>query len=373
MKIIVAMDSFKGTLSAMEACTIISDVIRESVPGAVVVVKPMADGGEGTARAMILAGNGRWIPRTVTGPLTDMKVEAGFGWFDEDRTAIVEMASASGIELLKPEQLNPMKTTTYGTGELVKSACEYGAKRILLAVGGSATVDGGIGAAAALGWRFLDIDGKPVALTGAGLLQIKEIVSPEISNMPPVEILCDVDNPLCGREGAARVYGPQKGATNEMVEQLDMGLAHLAECVRIQLGRDIKDVGGAGAAGGLAGGAMAFMNGTIVSGINTVMARSKLADEMKDADWVITGEGKFDEQSLRGKVVSGISGLARRLGVRAAVIAGQVTVAKKAYQKIGVVTAIPCRQEDVSVDYAMKNSRALLGAAALRFVNDYLI
>jgi glycerate kinase len=373
MKIVIAMDSFKGTLASTQACTIISDVIRETCPGVHVVVKPMADGGEGTARAMILAGGGRWIPRTVTGPLTDMKVEAGFAWFDEDKTALVEMASASGIELLKSDQLNPMKTTTYGTGELVRAAGEYGARKILLAVGGSATVDGGIGAAAALGWQFLDKDGRAVPLGGAGLAQINNIIAPKTLNLPPVEILCDVDNPLCGSEGAARVYGPQKGATPEMVEHLDKGLAHLAECVKAQLGRDIKDVLGAGAAGGLAAGAMAFMNGAIVSGIDAVMKRSKIEDELTDADWVITGEGSFDEQSLRGKVVSGLCKLARKFDVPIAVIAGQVTVEKKKYQKVGIATAIACRQDGVSLDYAMKNSRAMLRGAAQKLVSDCLI
>jgi len=373
MKIVIAMDSFKGTLASTQACTIISDVIREFCPGAHVVVKPMADGGEGTARAMILAGGGRWIPRTVMGPLTDMKVEAGFGWFDEDKTAIVEMACASGIELLKSDQLNPMKTTTYGTGELVRAAGEYGARKILLTVGGSATVDGGIGAAVALGWQFWDKEGRAVPPGGAGLAQINNIIAPKTLNLPPVEILCDVDNPLCGSEGAARVYGPQKGATPEMVEQLDKGLAHLAECVKERFGCDIKDVPGAGAAGGLAGGAMAFMNGTIVSGIDTVMTRSKLADELTDADWVITGEGSFDEQSLRGKVVSGVCKVAKKYGVPVAVIAGQVAVEKQKYQKIGIVAAVPCRQDGVSLDYAMKNSRALLRGAAQKLVSDYLI
>jgi len=258
MKVVIATDSFKGTLTAYEACQIIADAISESVPDIQLVIKPMADGGEGTAEAMIKAANGRWVPQTVMGPLPDMQVEAGFAWFDDDRTALVEMASASGLELLSTDQMNPLKTTTYGTGQLIKAALEYGARKILLAVGGSATVDGGIGAAIALGWKFLDYHDNSVPLGGAGLEKITKIVRPEKLGLVPVEVLCDVDNPLCGEQGAAKVYAPQKGATPEMVEQLEKGLAHLAELVRKQLQRDIN-VPDAGAAGGLAAGAMAFM------------------------------------------------------------------------------------------------------------------
>lgn len=234
MKIVIAMDSFKGTLRSDEACEIVADAIVECAPGSKVVTKPMADGGEGTARAMMKAANGRWVPRTVIGPLPDMQVEAGFAWFDADSTALVEMASASGLELLAEEQMDPLKTTTYGTGQLVKSSQEYGARKILLAVGGSATVDGGVGAAIALGWVFSDRQGKPVPFGGQALEQIADIVRPNDLRLVPVEVLCDVDNPLCGEHGAARVYGPQKGATPQMVERLEKGLGRLAGLVRKQ-------------------------------------------------------------------------------------------------------------------------------------------
>jgi len=180
----------------------------------------MADGGEGTARAMIAAAGGQWIRRKVMGPLARMQVEAGFAWF-EDKTALIEMASASGLELLTAEQTNPMKTTTYGTGELINAAIEHGARKVLLAVGGSATVDCGLGAAAALGWKFCDEQGSPVPLGGEGLAQVRTISKPDSPAAIPVEVLCDVDNPLTGEHGAARIYGPQKGATPEMVEQLE--------------------------------------------------------------------------------------------------------------------------------------------------------
>jgi len=372
MKVIIATDSFKGTLTANEACEIIAKAISESTPAAQLVIKPMADGGEGTARAMIQAANGRWVPQTVMGPLAQMQVEAGFAWFDDDKTALVEMASASGLELLSAEQMNPLNTTTYGTGQLIKAALKYGAQRILLAVGGSATVDGGIGAAMAFGWKFLDHSDNPVPLGGAGLEKITKIVRPEKLSLVPVEVLCDVDNPLCGEHGAAKVYGPQKGATDQMVEQLEKGLAHLADLVRKQLQRDIDNVPGAGAAGGLTAGAIAFMDAAVVSGIETVMARSNLLAELESADWVITGEGSFDRQSLYGKVVSGILTMASQSHTRLAVLAGQVNIPQEEYQKIGIAAAISCREDNMSLDYALENSRALLYLAAQRFAKQYL-
>ncbi len=371
MKIIIATDSFKGTLTAYEACEIIAKAISETAPDAQLVVKPMADGGEGTAKAMIKAVHGRWIRQTVMGPLPDMQVEAGFAWFDDDRTALVEMASASGLELLSTDQMNPLNTTTYGTGQLIKAALKYGAHKILLAVGGSATVDGGLGAAMALGWKFLDHRDNPIPLGGAGLEKIKKIVRPEKLGLVPVEVLCDVDNPLCGEHGAAKVYAPQKGATPEMVEQLENGLAHLAELVRKQLQRDIN-VPGAGAAGGLAAGAIAFMNAAVVSGIETVMARSNIHAEIESADWVITGEGSFDRQSLYGKVVSGILTMTSQSHNRVAVLAGQVNIPQEEYQKIGIATAISCKDNYMSLDYALKNSRELLYSAAQHFAKKYL-
>ncbi len=371
MKVVIAMDSFKGTLKAYEACEIIAQAISESAPDVQLVIKPMADGGEGTARAMIKAANGRWVPQTVMGPLPDMQVEAGFAWFDDDRTALVEMASASGLELLSTEQMNPLNTTTYGTGQLIKAALKYGARKILLAVGGSATVDGGLGAATALGWKFLDHQDNPVHLGGADLEKITKIVRTENLSLVPVEVLCDVDNPLCGEHGAAKVYAPQKGATPQMVEQLEKGLAHLADIVRKQLQCDI-DVPGAGAAGGLAAGAIVFMDATVVSGIETVMARSNIRAELESADWVITGEGSFDQQSLYGKVVSGILKMASQSHTRVAVLAGQVNIPPEEYEKIGIATAISCRDENMSLDYALKNSRELLFLAAKRFAKQYL-
>ncbi len=371
MKIVIALDSFKGSMSANEACQVIADEVAGVLSDAQVELKPMADGGEGTATAMIEAANGRWIPVNVIGPLAEMRVDAGFAWF-ADGTALVEMARASGLELLADHQLNPLKTTTFGTGELIAAAVDQGANKILLAVGGSATTDGGMGAAAALEWQFLDNSGEPVPSTGAGLDQIATIRKPPDLNLPPVDVLCDVDNPLTGEHGAARVYGPQKGATPEMVNRLDRGLAHLAKCVREQLGKEIENVPGAGAAGGLAAGALAFMDANIVSGIEAVMRRSKLAEELEDADWVITGEGSFDRQSLYGKVVSGVLKLARRSKTRVAVLAGQIKIAPDECRKAGIEAAIACKPDDMPLSEALEKAPDLLKTATTRLVRQYI-
>ena len=378
MKIVIAMDSFKGSLKAYEACHIVADVIAKTLSDVSVVIKPMADGGEGTAKAMIETAGGKWFAETVMGPLPDMQVEAGFAWFD-DRTALVEMAAASGLELLKSEQMNPLRTTTYGTGRLIKASVEHGATKVLLAVGGSATVDGGVGAAMALGWKFLDYKKNPVALGGGGLEKIAQIIRPEPSLLlnhdghpVAVEVLSDVDNPLCGENGAAAVYGPQKGATPQMVKRLERGLANLAKLVRRQLGKDIENIPGAGAAGGLAAGAVAFMDAVIVSGIETVMARSNLRAELETADWVITGEGSFDRQSLSGKVVSGILKMAQQTETRVAVLAGQVNIPESEYKKLGITAAVATKLDDMPLAEALKNSRTLLASAAKRFAAQYL-
>jgi glycerate kinase len=478
VKIVVALDSFKGSLTAVQACDIVADAIRATVPGARLVTKPMADGGEGTASVLMAAAGGRWIGQRVMGPLPEMEVDAGFVWLPHapdvpqtpDREsagaaaqdsgagffvsgasrprivgrmpaprvpgsgpsaapsgsqpqpagALVEMATASGLPLLRPEQRNPLKTTTYGTGQLIAAALTHGATHILLAIGGSATVDGGVGAAMALGWRFLTQDGQDIGLGGGQLPRIARIVPPictvpvrasrgmgilpmnhrqdadatgshgrdgrathgrdtraaEASHGVPgnvaVEVLCDVDNPLCGAHGAARVFGPQKGATPEMVEQLDAGLAHLAGIVKEQLGCDIAELPGAGAAGGLAAGAVAFLGARLVPGIDAVMSQVRLAEAVTDADWVITGEGSFDEQSLRGKVVSGVLRVARAAGAKVAVCAGQVHLEPQTYRKAGIETAVACMQAGMELDYALAHSEELLNGAARRFSRECL-
>jgi glycerate kinase len=274
--------------------------------------------------------------------------------------------------LLSSGQTNPLKTTTFGTGRLIRAAADYGACKILLTVGGSATVDGGVGAAQALGWKFLDSDGKQVGFGGGQLEYIAQIIRPEKIDLPEIEVLCDVDNPLCGKDGAARVFGPQKGATAEMVERLESGLNHLAEIVKQQLGIQIDKIPGSGAAGGLSAGAIAFMGAKLVSGIETIIRESGLAKEISDADWVITGEGRFDSQSLRGKVVSGVTKAARLSRARGCVIAGRVELSKSEWQNFGITDAIGLSDKTTNLAYAIANVRSLLADATRKFAQTYI-
>ncbi len=300
----------------------------------------------------------------VMGPLPEISCLARYAWLPKEATAVIAMANASGLVLLKPEQRNPLFTTTYGTGELIRAAIEQGAKRIWLAVGGSATVDGGVGAAMALGWRFLDAQGRPVSFGGGELERIARIEHPDELQIPAMEILCDVDNPLCGEHGAARVFGPQKGAAPAMVDRLDAGLQHLGRLVKEQLGKDMVNVPGAGAAGGLAGGALAFMDARITSGIEIVIQANGMDTELADADWVVTGEGRFDAQSLRGKVVSGIAKLAAKHGVKVAVLAGSVQVSEEIYRREGIDLALSTMKPGVELNEALANAEELLASSA---------
>jgi len=366
VKIVVALDKFKGSLTAPRACEIVRNALHSVRPDVTVVVRPMADGGDGTAEVAHLARGGWWRTREVVGPLSTMRVNASYLWLERERMAVVEMARSSGLVLLKPEQRDPLRTTTFGTGELIADSLKRGAQRVLVAAGGSATVDGGVGAAMALGWRFLDAQGNPVGPGGGELERIVRIVPP--SNRAPVviEVLHDVDNPLCGQHGAARVFGPQKGATAEMVERLDAGLRHLAELVKTQLGKDIADVPGAGAAGGLAFGALAFMDARLIPGVEAAAEAIGLDAELAEADWVITGEGRFDEQSLRGKVVSGIARLAAQHGVNVAVLAGSVQVPQDVWRREGIQMAMSAMDTGMKLDEAMASAEDLLASAARR-------
>lgn len=359
-------------MSAQDACDLVESGIHAVRAGQPVVKIPMADGGEGTAETLMRARGGQWIACRVTGPMPDLRVDAGFAWLPDDRTAVVEMAVASGIERLSPQDLNPLRATTYGTGQLIRAALDHGAERILLTVGGSATVDGGIGAAMALGWKFLGATGEPIPLGGAGLEAIQRIVRPADPFPVPVRVLCDVDNPLTGPCGAARVFGPQKGATPDMVERLDAGLHRLSRRLKDQCGMDIETVPGAGAAGGLAGGAIAFFHGELVSGIETVMRETGLIDRIPAMDWILTGEGMFDAQSLGGKVVSGILHRAQSHAVKVGVIAGNVKVDEAVIRSSGLAFAWPTGAEGVPFEVAVKTARKDLRDTAARFASTYL-
>lgn len=365
MNILVACDSFKGSLSASQACNIVASVIRAARPGWVVQCQPLADGGEGTAEILAAASSGCWVNvQDIMGPLQDMTLKASFVWFPETETAIVEMARASGLALLTDDQRNPLQTTTFGTGQLLAAAIDRGACEVLLTLGGSATVDGGTGAARALGWRFLDTRGLDVPLGGGALIDICRVVPPQ-KNIPALSVLCDVTNPLCGPQGAARVFGPQKGATPWQVEMLEAGLENLAGVIEDQLGVDVKNIPGGGAAGGFGAGALAFFGGSLQSGVAAVMDKVHFENQLRWADWVITGEGCLDRTSLQGKVVSGVLESARRYGVPVAVLAGQVRLGEEDLSLAGIDIALSSLPEDTELEEGLARAAELLANAAL--------
>lgn len=366
MKIVVACDKFKGSLTADEAGRIVRDALLTGHPDWQVINKPLADGGDGTAAVLHSACGGEWRSAPVCGPLPATQLAARYLWLERDRLAIIETAAASGLALLRPEQRDPLRTTTYGTGQLLADAIRHGARRILLGLGGSATNDGGVGLAQALGWQFGDVAGNPIGFGGGELERLHTLTPPPDWNPPPIEVLCDVTNQLCGEHGAAAVFGPQKGASPAVVQRLDAGLRHLGELIRVQLGCEIEHVPGAGAAGGLGGGALAFLNARLVPGIETVVRLTGLEEAMRDADWVITGEGRFDAQSLHGKVVSGVTTLARRHRVPVAILAGSVALPEAEWRTAGIETVVALREPGMSLETALAQSATLLASAVRR-------
>ncbi|MDA9558032.1 glycerate kinase [Vibrio sp.] len=327
MKIVIAPDSYKESLTAMEVATAIENGFKQIIPNAEYVKLPMADGGEGTVQSLVDATGGRILSHTVTGPL-GQAVEGFYGLLGDEQTVIIEMAAASGLHLVSPEQRNPLVTTTYGTGELILAALDLGAKHIMVGIGGSATNDGGIGMAQALGAKLLDDKGVQLGFGGGELNKLATIdLSGLDSRLTQVhlEVACDVDNPLCGVKGASHVFGPQKGATPEMVATLDANLAHYAELIKSQLGRDIKETAGAGAAGGLGAALLGLLQASLRPGIEIVMDAVKLADVVKDADLVITGEGRIDSQTIHGKTPVGVARTAKKFNKKVIGIAGSLS------------------------------------------------
>ena len=326
----MAPDKFRGTLTAAEAARAVAAGWRRARPDDDVTVVPMADGGEGTLDALVAALDGERHTARVTGPLGD-RVAAQFAMVDtpEGLTGVVEMAQASGLELIAERRRDPLRATTYGTGELIRAACRHRPARVIVCIGGSATNDGGAGMAQALGARLLDGSGRDIGPGGAAVLDLATI---DVGRMDPAVrgvrclVACDVDNPLVGPAGASAVYGPQKGASPEDVALLDRALAHFAAVVHRDLGIDLRDTPGAGAAGGLGAGLIAFLGARLRPGVEVVMEAVGLRDRIRDADLVITGEGKLDGQSLRGKTVAGVLRAAEEATVRAAVVCGRAEI-----------------------------------------------
>ncbi|WP_343596248.1 glycerate kinase [Acinetobacter sp.] len=312
---VLAPDSFKESMTAIEACQAMHAGIKSIFPDARFIYKPMADGGEGTIDALLFALNGEKIPATVTGPLPNQKIESYFGMIHSGQTAVIEMAKANGLDLLPSEQRNPLLTTTLGTGELIRAALDYGAKKIIIGLGGSATNDGGAGMAHALGVRFYDQHGQNVALGGGYLHQTHTI---DLSGLDPrlqhtdIVIASDVENPLIGKTGASHIFAPQKGATAAMVETLESNMQHYAHCLTQQFQREFHHIAGSGAAGGLGAGLLAFTGAKIQSGVKTILEEIDLEHAIAQADYVFTGEGGIDFQTQYGKTPLGVAKLAQQ-------------------------------------------------------------
>jgi len=352
MKIVVAPQSFKGSLSAPEVADAINRGIKQVLPDANIVTLPMADGGEGTVNALIFSTNGRDIYSEVTGPLGN-SVIAQWGILGDGITAVVEMAAASGLGLVSQEKLNPLKATTYGTGQLIKAALDAGCRRLIIGIGSSATNDGGAGMAQALGARLTDCDGRELGPGGAELACLDHI---DVSGMDSrlkecrITIASDVTNTLCGEEGASWVYGPQKGATEEMCRQLDKSLAHYAEVIREDMGIDIMEMPGAGAAGGLGAGLAAFLGARLVPGIDIVSEAVGLSGHLKGAALAITGEGRIDSQTAFGKTIAGVAVRAKEAGVPVVVLTGGIQGDMAELYKLGISSILSIAPGPITVE-----------------------
>ena len=344
-KVVLIPDSFKGTLSSAQICRIVAEELHAALPQVEVVPIPVADGGEGTVDAMLTAVGGEKIETACCGPFMERII--GFYGMLPDGTAVIEMAAAAGLPLVG-EKLRPDRTTTYGVGELMADALERGAKKIVLGLGGSATNDGGCGAAAALGVKFYKEDGSEFVPTGGKLTEIAHISLDELLpalKETEVVTMCDIDNPLYGPNGASAVFAPQKGATPEMVELLDDGLRHLARVIKTDIGIDVKRLPGGGAAGGMGAGTVAFFGSTLQMGIETVLDVTGFNTRAAGADLVITGEGKLDDQSLRGKVVIGVARRAKKMGIPVAALVGASERDIAAAYEAGVSGVFPINPE----------------------------
>ena len=364
MRIVIAPDSYKGTNTALAVAEAIERGARRVTPDVDIVKVPIADGGEGTVEAVVAATGGEIREVPVVGPLGE-PVTARFGVLGEGR-AVIEMAAASGLPLVPDDKRNPLITTTYGTGQLIRAALDEGCRELLIGIGGSATNDGGLGMAQALGFSFLDAGGAELGPGGENLERLARIdasgADPRLGECS-VTVACDVDNPLCGTRGAAAVYGPQKGATPVMIVRLDAGLAHFARVISVQLGLELAELPGSGAAGGLGAGLMAFAGARLTAGIQAILDIVRFDDLLGDIDLVITGEGKLDGQSAFGKVPVGVARRVKRKGrIPVIAIAGDIGSGADAVYREGIDAIFS------TVDRAMPLAEAL--AESTRALED---
>ena len=360
MKIVIAPDSYKESLSALEVAQAVEAGFRQVFPDADYVLVPVADGGEGTVDAMVAATGGRKETVTVSGPLGE-PVEAFYGLTGDGDTAVIEMAAASGLALVPPDRRNPLLTSSRGTGELIRAALDAGARRFILGIGGSATNDGGAGMVQALGARLLDLEGRELDGSGGDLARLERI---DVSALDPrlaecrIEVACDVDNPLTGARGASAVFGPQKGATPEMVQALDANLARLARIVERDRGVAVDTVPGAGAAGGMGAAMLAFFGATLKPGIEIVTAAVDLDTHVRDADLVITGEGRIDFQTVHGKTPIGVARVAKRHGKPVIGIAGSLGAEVGVVHAHGIDAVFSVLGKPCTLDEALRDAAA---------------
>lgn len=366
MKVVVAIDSLKGSLSSTEAGTAAKEGILNAKPDAKVIVKPLADGGEGTVDALIEGLNGERVDITVTGPM-GAPVPCYYGYLKESNTAIIEMASAAGITLVLDKEKNPLLATTYGVGEMIANAMELGCRNFIIGIGGSATNDGGIGMLKALGYEFLDKDGTD---TGEGAQALAKVASVNTEKRNPLisqckfRIACDVNNPLCGKNGATYIYGPQKGVTDDLKADLDAGMANFAKITAAVLGHDNSKTEGAGAAGGLGFAFLSYIGAELTPGIELILNAVGLEDELKDADIAVTGEGRLDHQTAMGKAPVGVARLAKKHGAKVIAFAGAVTEGATACNKAGIDAFFPIVRGAATLEEAMEKENAYKNMAA---------
>lgn len=375
MKILIAPDSFKGSLTALEVSKAIKRGIKNYSGDIKVKLLPMADGGEGTVRSMVDATNGKIIKKEVTNPLGD-QVKAYYGLLGDEKTAAIEMATASGLPLVPKNKRDPSKTTTYGSGELIKASLEHNLDQIIIGIGGSATTDAGVGMAQALGIKFLNESNEEIGFGGRYLDQIKKI---DLSNLDKrikdvdIKVACDVDNPLFGENGAAYVYSPQKGADRKMVKELDKKLRYFNEIVKKELDKDINQIPGAGAAGGLGAGLVAFLDASLQPGIDLVLDIVKFDQHLKGIDIIITGEGSLDGQTIHGKTPVGVAKRAKKYNIPVIAVAGTLGKDVKKVLNKGIDSYFSIIDRPDELSSIIKRTDKLLEECSEQIIRTYML
>jgi len=375
MKIVIAPDSFKSSLTAIEVSDALEQGVKKAYPNAHIEKIPMADGGEGTVQCLVNATQGKIYQKEVIGPLGE-QVIASFGVLGDQDAATIEMASASGLPLVPPKKKNPLITTTFGTGQLIKAALDHGCSTMIIGIGGSATNDGGAGMVQALGAYLLDNNEKEIGFGGVQLSKLNRI---EISNMDErisktkILVASDVQNPLCGPTGASRIYGPQKGATEEMIITLDNSLSHFADIIKRDLGKDIKDIPGAGAAGGLGAGLMAFLNAELKPGIDIVINTVHLEEIVQDADLVITGEGEINGSTIYGKTPIGVARVAKKYQIPVVSVSALIDESGIIVKEHGIDYLIKPENPTMEIEFPKYRKIELLASTISEFLRKNII